>query len=254
MLPRHVTLPKDKLLVVAGALNGEKVAQLWRMNPDGSGKTKLTRERLPCARPRWSSDGSSIIYGIDTGKFNETTGESLLNWYRVLPDGSKRTPIPTPSQGSPVPKLEIEMNGALVSGFRVPGGPRRKLTLSPAAEKFWEETGISGGALRLEELPGSKTHVLAVQLAGGNREGKWHTALKVELATGKAEPWGEYGYSGFCTSPDNRQFVTCFNRMASGKEEHAVCIGSVESPRQLKRVVTSNDLIFADWCGGKRVA
>lgn len=251
MLPK--VLPKDRLLVVAGALNGEKIAQLWRMNPDGSGRVRLTRERQPCAQPRWSSDGSSIVYGVETGKTSETTGETVLAWRRCAPDGSKRTSIPAPELGSPLPKLEVVLSGDYVTGFRTPGGPLQKIQLSPAAEKFWDETGISGGALRLVSLPGTEAFVLAVQLAGGNREGKWHTAVKVEVATGKAEPWGEYGYSGFCTSPDNRQFVTCFNRMVKGKEEHVVCIGNMESPQKLRRLLTSPELIFADWCGGKRV-
>ncbi|WP_395146170.1 TolB family protein [Armatimonas sp.] len=246
-------LPKDKLLVVAGALSGEKIPQLWRMNPDGSARLRLTHEKLPCRQPRWSGDATSILYALDTGKTNTTTGESVLTWMRCAPDGSKRTPASAPETGSPILKLEIESNSDLVTGFRAPGGPLRKLLLSPAAEKFWDETGISGGALNLIALPGTTAFVLATQLAGGNREGKWHTALKVEIATGRAEPWGEYGYSGFCVSPNNRQFVTCFNRLVDRKEEHAVCIGSMDAPRNLKRILTSPELIFADWCGGKRV-
>jgi hypothetical protein len=247
-------LPKDRLLVVAGALKGEKLPQLWRMNLDGSAPLRLTREKLPCRQPRWSGDGSSIVYGLDTGKTDATTGESVLTWLRCAPDGSRRTPTAPPETGSPLPRLEVELSGDTVTSFRAPGGPLQKIRLSPRAEAFWDETGISGGALRLVSLPGTEAFVLAVQLAGGNREGKWHTAVKVEVATGKAEPWGEYGYSGFATSPDNRQFVTCFNRMVQGKEEHVVCLGSMEAPRKLKRLLTSPELIFADWCGGKRVA
>ena len=245
-------LPKDRLLAVTGALSGEKVPQLWRMNPDSSARTRLTKERQPCRQPRWSGDGSRITYATVTGT-DPNTNEETLTWWRCIPDGTGRTKAPAPSTSIPLSKLEIFENSSLVTAFRTPGGPQRKLTLSPAAEKFWDETGISGGALRLVELPGSPAHLLAVQLAGGNREGKWHTAVKVELATGNAEPWGEYGFSGFSTSPDSRQFVTCFNRMAEGKEEHALYLGSMADPRQLRRILTSPELVFADWCGGKRV-
>lgn len=245
-------LPKDRLLVVAGALNGEKVPQLWRMNPDGSARLRLTHERLPCRQPHWSPTGSTILYALATGD-DPSTDEEKLEWWRCAPDGTQRTKAQPPTTSVPLARLEIIESGGTVSGFRVPGSPLRKLTLSPAAEKFWDETGISGGPLRLVALPHTEAFVLAVQLAGGNREGKWHTAVKVELATGKAEPWGEYGWSGFCVSPDNRQFVTCFNRMVNRKEEHALYVGSMSAPRQLKRLLTSPEMVFADWCGGKRV-
>ena len=238
-------------LIVSAALKGDKVAQLWRTTPEGTQRVRLTQESRACQSPRWSADGKRISYGLSTGKTDDA-GDDILEWYECDENGKnkKRSAPPTPEpEKSTITPIKTE---DYVTGFRVGNAPPKTIMLSPAAHKLFDETGISGGILRLSALPHTSTAVLGVQLAGGNREGKWHTAVLINLATGKAEPWGEYGWSGLCLSPDHKRFVTCFNRMINGKRENAVYIGSMAQPRKLTRVLTSTELVFADWRGGRR--
>jgi dipeptidyl aminopeptidase/acylaminoacyl peptidase len=242
----------DRSLIVSAALKGDKVAQLWCMTPEGTQRVRLTQESRACQSPRWSADGKRISYGLATGKTNDA-GDEILEWYECDEKGKgrKRSTPPIPKAESPaITPIETE---DYVTGFRVGSAPPKTITLSSSAKKFFEDTGISGGILHLSALPNTSAFVLGVQLAGGNREGKWHTAVKVEVATGKAEPWGEYGFSGFSVSPDGKRFVTCFNRMVNGKQENAVYLGSMAQPRKLTRVLTSPELVSADWRGGTRV-
>lgn len=242
----------DRPLIVSAALKGDKVAQLWRMTPEGTQRVRLTQEKRACQSVRWSADGKRIHYGLATGKTN-SEGEEILEWYECDENGrGRKRSIPPASEPEKTTITPVK-TGDYITGFRVGSAPPKTIVLSTAAEEFFDETGISGGILRLSSLPHTATAVLGIQLAGGNREGKWHTAVLVSLATGKAEPWGEYGWSGFCVSPDHKRFVTCFNRMVNGKEEHVLCVGSLSAPRKLKRVLTSSERLHADWRGGKRV-
>ena len=252
----------DRPLIVSAALKGDKVAQLWRMTPEGTQRVRLTQETRACQSPSWwRTDNKRIHYGLSTGKTDEA-GDELLEWYECDENGKNRKrsiPAAPENDDSEVLNLPNDRTITLiktqdyVAGFRVGNTPPKTITLSPAAKKFFDDTGISGGILRLSALPHTSTAVLAIQLAGGNREGKWHTAVLVNLATGKAEPWGEYGWSGFCVSPDRKRFVTCFNRAINGKEEHVLCLGSLSAPRKLTRILTSSQRLHADWRGGKRV-
>jgi hypothetical protein len=242
----------DRSLIVSAALKGDKVAQLWRMTPEGTQRVRLTQETRVCQSPRWSADGKRLRYSLATGKTDDA-GDEVLEWYECDENGKnkKRSAPHTPDvEDHTITSIETDDG---VTGFRVGNAPPKAITLSPAAQKFFDETGISGGILRLSTLPHNTTAVLAIQLAGGNREGKWHTAVLVNLATGKAEPWGEYGWSGFCVSPDHKRFVTCFNRIVNGKEEHVLCLGNLSAPRKLTRVLTSSQRLHADWRGGTRV-
>ncbi|WP_309713743.1 hypothetical protein [Armatimonas sp.] len=251
----------DRSLIVSAALKGDRVAQLWRMTPEGTQRVRLTQETRACQSPRWSKDGKRLHYGLSTGKTDEA-GDDVLEWYECDENGKNRKrsiPAAPENDDSEVLNLPNDRTITLiktqdyVTGFRVGNAPPKSITLSPAAKKFFDETGISGGILRLSALPHNPNAVLAIQLAGGNREGKWHTAVLVNLATGKAEPWGEYGWSGFCVAPDRKRFVTCFNRAINGKEEHVLCLGSLTAPRKLTRILTSSQRLHADWRGGKRV-
>lgn len=255
---------QERPLVFSAALPGHKRSQLYRLNPDGSGRVLLPTGNKAAFYPIWSPDGKEIV-------FSSAEAEGAPRF--VVSAEAKTAPRPLPKTpgyawAAGNSALEIQLaNGQAVrwgpqdykgiTEFEVHDakGRKRMIAIRPRKDSgLFNDVGISGGILGLEPLPSALNAVLGWQLAGGNREGKWRVGLKIDLTTGVGTYWGEYGYSGMSFAPDGKRFITCFNRvnLTTEREEHTLCLGETAHPQALRRLVRASGLIVADWRGGLR--
>jgi len=70
------------------------IRQIWRMNIDGTGETRLTQDlRYDMIHPRWSPDGTHIVYASDEGR--DLEGQINYDIWMMNADGSAPTQLTT---------------------------------------------------------------------------------------------------------------------------------------------------------------
>ena len=287
----------SKPLIFGAKIPGTKFSQLYRLDSDGTNRTRLTREAKDITYPRFSPDGQWIVYriGYDDSetkfvidsdgrqKPRRVTKSQEFEWVRDLdealsPDhrhtldlnavidaaGGKEIKLEGVEEEDPtcwldsrwivsVTKDTSDLSKTKIRVHGTDGKLRHEypLKLSKADDDRFAEEASYAQVWQLHRIPIADKIVLA-RLGGGNREGKWPVGLLVDLATGQASWWGDFGYSGMFFAPGGKQFVTCLNRKnpKTKKQENALYVASTNAPQKRKLLVSATDLIVADWRGG----
>jgi serine/threonine protein kinase/Tol biopolymer transport system component len=144
---------------------------LFIVRPDGTGQRQLTDDAARDRLPRWSPDGSRILFYSDRG--------GAYGAWTIRPDGSGLAPLPHGSTASfynplwsPDGKLlagSLETRGAVLVDLGLPGGRRLRALPQPGrGESFaptsWSADGLSlAGTLERADrsaVPGVVVHFL----------------------------------------------------------------------------------------------
>lgn len=142
---------------------------LYRMDPDGSNFTPLTSKPAVSSKPRWSPDGSKIVYTSQKGGVSsvvmmnsDASGQkALTNWLSI------NFPVWSPD-GSAIYYLEGSNN---VSFYKVDinGGPKSLIleSKSISARAITAVAGVSpdGNLLLFQTGTGRNAHLMLLDLA-----------------------------------------------------------------------------------------
>jgi dipeptidyl aminopeptidase/acylaminoacyl peptidase len=93
---------------------GEATENLWIMNPDGSGRRRLTSDAYKNRSPAWSPNGDEILF------FSDRSG-NYESWL-IRPDGSGLRPLTTNSHPYMQKAIWSPDGGRILAG-RSPGAP-----------------------------------------------------------------------------------------------------------------------------------
>ncbi len=74
--------PGERPIVFGAKLAGQKFSQIYRINPDGTGRLALTKPTLDATYPRWSPDGKWIVYTVG---YSQDKGQKF-----VVDEGGKK--------------------------------------------------------------------------------------------------------------------------------------------------------------------
>jgi dipeptidyl aminopeptidase/acylaminoacyl peptidase len=74
---------KDRPIVFAARLTGQKYSQIYRINTDGTGRIPLTKAPADATYPRWSPDGKWIVF---TDGYDQSKGRR----YVIDPEGKTK--------------------------------------------------------------------------------------------------------------------------------------------------------------------
>ena len=91
-----IVRPEDDLAAIAAAFDTDRAGNfdIYVMNADGSGKTRLTNRPTKPDLPDWSPDGSKIVFDSPGGV------------YTINADGSDETRLTSGSEFSSIPGRE----------------------------------------------------------------------------------------------------------------------------------------------------
>src|SRR6266511_6255715 len=93
--------PNGQIAFVRGPFEEHEFDEIYVMNPDGSGQTRLTNNTETDTKPSWSPDGEKIAF--ESGRDRTEEGSVNHEIYVMNPDGSGQTRLTdnTASDGDP---------------------------------------------------------------------------------------------------------------------------------------------------------
>jgi RHS repeat-associated protein len=92
-------MPQSGITKIAFASNREGIAQLYSMNTDGSGALRLTNDAANDESPRWSPNGSRIVFQSD----RDNVFSGMADIYVMNADGSGQTRLTSDANDDSAP-------------------------------------------------------------------------------------------------------------------------------------------------------